>query len=146
MKLPTWISLGLLEGEGSFQILSSTCQAYVAADMLIVPELKEALFNELYSSVEFQQGPDVLFFFKWLFDNLPEDDPLLQYVVDAYCVTGGISRMTKACVEMLHKVPKELLIRVLVKLHELSKVVKKSQKLHRADYKFTQLKRKRSSA
>ncbi|KAF2117668.1 hypothetical protein BDV96DRAFT_464751, partial [Lophiotrema nucula] len=59
-------------------------RAYILADMLIVPSLKDALFDIEYKWYSVLQPPRVKVAI-FAFENLPATDPFLQLLVDSYC-------------------------------------------------------------
>ncbi|KAF2794733.1 hypothetical protein K505DRAFT_360813 [Melanomma pulvis-pyrius CBS 109.77] len=112
---------------------------YALADRLLAPDLKNSLFDLIFEKVEADYPSYMMIIFA--FENLPEDDVLLQLLVDAQCINRGIERKM-GDIDKLYfpDLPKEFLLRVMQKLNEIANKDKEDgrdngkKRLRRDDY------------
>ncbi|KAF2035615.1 hypothetical protein EK21DRAFT_107137 [Setomelanomma holmii] len=93
--------------------------SYVLADRLLVAELKADLMDMIvhqFANKGIRPTPELIIH---LFDNLPESDPMLQFVVDAYCL-GDWSKSSKMKPEEeVDRLPRDALVRMTLQLNKL---------------------------
>ncbi|KAI4681785.1 uncharacterized protein J4E84_007381 [Alternaria hordeiaustralica] len=110
----------------------SMLRAYLVAAGLSVGPLKKAVMDWMFhhlSSHRLRAWAVI-----WMFESLPNNDPLLQLIVDSFCVNNGVRKMDVESFAMIEDLPKEYLCRVLRKLHQLSELPEKNRVLAREDY------------
>jgi hypothetical protein len=110
-------------------------RAYVLADRFLVPGLKFAILDAFFTWA--QVANDFIHSAKtvdYLFENLPEGDVLLRLVVDIFCIHGGVGKMGPRSITTAPELPQAYLVRVLLKLDEISKSDEGQAKLKREDY------------
>ena len=66
-----------------------------------------------------------------LFSYLPANDPMLRLMVDAFCVNDGVESMADDYYAKIGDLPKDFLVRVLRKQHQLSQLPEEDK---REDY------------
>ncbi|CAA9964063.1 hypothetical protein P3342_009532 [Pyrenophora teres f. teres] len=113
-------------------VVSLRYRAYVLAQQLSAIPFKTALMGAIFDkdSQSIPQSPEV----KYLFFCLPDEDPMLQFLVDAFCVNNGIANMNVDDFLDIEALPKGYLGRILRKLHQLSDTAEKDKLLRRGDY------------
>lgn len=76
-------------------------------------------------------------FINYVFQNLTEQDPFLQFVIDMFCVNDAIKRCsdTFGNANDIRQVPQEAFARIFLKLHEIKGMTKEEKKLKRCEYK-----------
>jgi hypothetical protein len=107
-------------------------RAYILADILSVSKMKTALIDVIYSSFG-----DRYFTFQatiHAFKHLPANDPMLQLVVDTFCINNGLRRMGIEYADEIDELPKEFLLRVFRKLQQLSELPGDERRLKLEDY------------
>ena len=106
--------------------------AYTIAVELSAGTLKNAamdrLFNLLSDSCLSALNTEAIF------DALSKDDPLLQFVVDSFCCNKGVQDNIIHGDEFADRLPQAFLVRVLQKMHHLSKLPEADRQLKREDY------------
>jgi hypothetical protein len=109
---------------------------YVLADRLLVPGLKWKVIKLAFDANATWKTPLIscVDTITYLFENLTEGDPLLQLVVDSFCINDGLGNMGPKSAEMVPQLPQAYLSRVLLKLAEISKTKKEDLLLKREDY------------
>jgi hypothetical protein len=115
-------------------IVSVKIRAYTLAERLIVPGLKHALTDMIFQSYRSLKARPRSSVIIHLFANLPETDPMLQFMVDSFCVHDGVGRMNARSIEMADQLPQDFLVRMLLKLNKLSKSTTNDNNLKREDY------------
>lgn len=113
--------------------ISTMYHAYALADMLLVLDMKEAILDVIFEGLEtrYPRYDRVIY----AFENLVDEDPLLQLLVDAQCINNGVERRQKeGNNELLERLPHKFLVRVMRKLNELSWMDDKPKKLERCWY------------
>ncbi|CBX92020.1 hypothetical protein LEMA_P047260.1 [Plenodomus lingam JN3] len=111
-------------------------RAYVVADMLIACGMKEALFHELYQVYTLSRSRKHISRIVNLCKHLSENDVMIQLLVDCFCVYGGLGHLTKECIKQLSELPKETLVRILLKQNELQNLKREEWRVRREDYVF----------
>jgi hypothetical protein len=110
------------------------CRAYALADRLLAPGLKRRIVERLHGAFQatkvYPAFKDVIY----LFDNLAEKDPMLQLVVDAFCINDGIEEMELHSITKAPKLPQSFLVRVLLKVNEMRKTNQDRVELRLKDY------------
>ena len=111
---------------------SCMLSAYLVATELSVGSLNTAILDwifldlsDSYLSVSAVQR---------CFDVLPNNDPLLQLIVDAFCINDGVGTMGVEDFATIDDLPKQYLARVLRKLHQLTELPDEDRVLAREDY------------
>ncbi|KAF2002694.1 hypothetical protein P154DRAFT_488166 [Amniculicola lignicola CBS 123094] len=87
---------------------------YVVADRLLVPRMKNEVFDQLYEV--HQKDPPLYEGVTFAFDNLPETDPLLKLLVDSHCInwTGPEIDKKYETASSIADLPASFLYRVMV--------------------------------
>jgi hypothetical protein len=107
-------------------------QTYVLAEILSVSRMKAAMMDVIYSVVRgssFDIEATI-----YLFKHLPVNDPMLQLVVDTFCVNKVVYFLSADKADEINQLPKEFLIRALRKFQQLSQLPEDEKKLKREDY------------
>ena len=99
-------------------MISLHYRAYFLAKQLSAISFKTALIDVIFdkSSHCIPRSPEV----KYLFFCLPEEDPVLQFLVDTFCINNGVANMNVEDFDEIEAMPKEYFVRTLRKLHQLS--------------------------
>lgn len=123
-KLPSCI---VKDGE-----ISLRYYAYALAEELSATSFKTALMDCIFDqdSQSIPRGLEVAF----LFFCLPEEDPMLQFLVDTFCLNDGVANMSVEDFAKVVALPKEYLFRILRKLHQLSDILEEDRMVRRGDY------------
>jgi hypothetical protein len=106
--------------------------SYILAERLSANRMKIALMDVIYEDLQtdcFTSGAII-----YVFEHLLDDDPVLQLAVDAFCINNGVQGMRVEEFAEVDQLPKEFLVRLLRKLHQLSKLSEDEKKLKREDY------------
>lgn len=109
-------------------------EAYILADFLSVNHFKALLIDRIFTIFCYTHGYLDTTGICRLFGALPEGDPLLRLVVDAFCINNGIRRMDAVELARIEELPKEYLTQVIRRLHALIQLPEEERKLCRADY------------
>ena len=107
-------------------------RAYLLAAELSVGSLKKAVMDRMFHHLSSRQIR--AWAVQWMFESLPNNDPLLQLIVDAFCINNGVGVMSVEYLAAIDDLPKEYLCRILRKLHQLSELPEKNRVLAREDY------------
>ena len=109
---------------------------YVLADKLSVGSLKNALMDSLFDwlSVGLVEVGNADF----MFEYLPEGDPLLQLTIDAFCFNDGVKETSKTIIEWVDYLPQEFLVGVIRRMHHLSTLPEADRKIKREDYNIVE--------
>lgn len=73
-----------------------------------------------------------------IFDVLSKNDPLSQFVVDSFCCNRGVNNIIVHGGEWAGHLPQAFLVRVLRKMHHLSRLLEADRKLKREDYNMAE--------
>jgi hypothetical protein len=115
-------------------IVSLKTRAYVLADRLMVADLKRALLDAAFDvfpiTPRFSCFPRIIY----LFEYLPEGDPMLRLMVDSFCFNDGVRKINDPCIALVPQMPQTFLSGVLLKLNEISNMAAHDRKLRRKDY------------
>ncbi|KAI2485294.1 hypothetical protein Ptr902_04234 [Pyrenophora tritici-repentis] len=87
-----------------------------------------AIFDKDWRSIP--HNPEV----KYLFFCLPAEDPMLQFLVDTFCINNGIANMSVEDFLDIEALPKAYLGRILRRLHQLTDTPEKDKVFRRGDY------------
>ena len=71
------------------------------------------------------RGPEV----KYLFFCLPNEDPMLQFLVDTFCINNNVANMNVEDFVEIEVMPKEYLVGTLRKLHQLNDMKEKEKEV-----------------
>lgn len=108
-------------------------KAYLVAAELSVGPLKKAVMNRMFDDLS-RGGSVRAWAVQWMFESLPNNDPFLQLIVDAFCINDGVKNMDMEEFAMIDDLPKQYLCRILRKQHKLSELPDKNRVLAREDY------------
>jgi hypothetical protein len=109
-------------------------RTYVLADRLLVPQLKRVLLEVTYGDYVRSSRPSFGLVF-YLFNNLSEGDKILQLLIDAHCIRGGVDNYRKhAPMRHLEMLPARFMVGVMHKLQDLSRLERKDWLLRIEDY------------
>jgi hypothetical protein len=103
-------------GSGQIAPYGSITKLYVFADRILAPILKESMIDcahEVFSSTS--PGASTV---AWAFDNLPSSDPFLGLLVDSQANQWNPIKDKKKRQDIIDRLPKEYLYRVLERIHE----------------------------
>lgn len=108
---------------------------YMLADWLSVIRLKIALMTAIFHGLSscYVSNTTVC----TLFEALPNNNPLLQLAVGAFCINDGIEHLGTESLASIDSLSKEYLTRMMRKFHQLSPLPKKERKPHREHYSMT---------
>jgi hypothetical protein len=106
--------------------------AYVLADRLLIPGLRKAISEVAFGPFLIQPPKFVLLIFA--FNNLTDEDPLICLLLDAYCVQGGLRIIGTDKKVLIDKLPREFLIRMMAKFHEMVGMKEQEKRMKRGDY------------
>jgi hypothetical protein len=111
--------------------------AYVLADRLVVPGMKKEIMDRLFVILATPRNYPAYGVITFAFRNLPEKDPLLQLLVDSFCVNDGISLYpaTHAPSKQIMEVPHEAFVRLFQKMHAISGLCEDEKEMVREVYK-----------
>ncbi|KAH6875239.1 hypothetical protein BKA58DRAFT_117870 [Alternaria rosae] len=106
---------------------------YILAENLSIGTLKNALMDVLFDwlSDGYLSAENVELIFR---GDLPKDDTLTHLAVDSFCCNEGVEDIIVKGEEWADNLPQEFLVRVLRKMHHLSKLPEADRKLKREDY------------
>ncbi|KAI8934195.1 hypothetical protein NX059_008944 [Plenodomus lindquistii] len=111
-------------------------ESYLMSDMLMADGLKKAIFDQFFDMFVRIKSSYVLDAVVTWCEVLPETDPIIQLLIDTYCVKQGSVKMPVDSLAALPQLPKDVLIRILLKQNELGQLKKHQRKLDREDYVF----------
>ncbi|EMD96614.1 hypothetical protein COCHEDRAFT_1085267, partial [Bipolaris maydis C5] len=112
-----------------------TFKMYIFADVFSVPGFKNALMDAVFHELSSSYMDNITV--RKLFEDLSQNDPLLQLLVDSFCINGDITKMSEDDLASIDSLPKQYLTRVIRKLHQLGQLPEKEKKLYRADYNIS---------
>jgi hypothetical protein len=117
-------------------VVSIRSRAYVLADRLLVLDLKKELMDVDFDRFQGYRNTPGFIRIIYLFKNHPESDPMLQLVVDSFCINEAIRKMKPSSTNLAPELPHPFLVCVLLKLNEISKMGENEKKLKREDYEI----------
>lgn len=129
-KLPLEINAVAL-GDGQPRMELRAC---VLADRLLAIEFKRTLMGFIFNVLQKWNKRPSLTSVLYSFANLPEKDPMLQLLIDAWSVNNGLGKLRDEDKVLVPQLPKDFLTDVIIKLHQLSKVPMEDQTLQYNDY------------
>jgi hypothetical protein len=131
-KLPNCVEANA----SSYGEVSIRFHSYVLADRLIAPGFKTAIFDTIFNRHAPRDQPPPYYAISFVFNNLCRNDPLLQFVVDLFCVKNGVERYPwKYYLDgEISNLPKDALIRLLKKMHAITGLRKDEKRVKRCDY------------
>jgi hypothetical protein len=106
--------------------------AYLVATKLLIGSFKTAVMEEIFDLLSGRHLHAAVV--GWCFEVLPDNDPLLVLIVDTFCVNNGVKEMSIKDFATIDDLPKQYLVRILRKLHQLSKLPEDKRVLDREDY------------
>ncbi|KAF2117819.1 hypothetical protein BDV96DRAFT_679673, partial [Lophiotrema nucula] len=135
-KLPSG-SLEWFEAAGGELMKLIHYRIYILADYLIIPQLKEAIFNYIFEiRMWCRPRPSNILL---AHENLPEGDPLLKFQVDAEALIlkKGFHPKDEEGRASMAQLPPKFLVAVMVKMQKLMTIKDASwSSLRREDYSF----------
>lgn len=96
----------------------------------IKKELMDITFNKLVDDRAYATIRRTLY----LYAHLPKCDPMLQLMVDAFCIHEGVKMLSSCWIDLAHELPQDFLVRMLLKLNKLSTMEEEEKRLKREDY------------
>ncbi|EAT87519.1 hypothetical protein HBI56_122580 [Parastagonospora nodorum] len=116
---------------------STLLRTYVLADRFMVFGLKNAILKFLFDMNEHGRMVPTYATITYAFQNLTEHDPLLQFIVDMFCVNNAIDSCSPEFenTDQLRQVPQEAFARIFVKMRAIKGMAKEEKKLKRSAYK-----------
>ncbi|KAI4612439.1 hypothetical protein J4E80_007172 [Alternaria sp. BMP 0032] len=110
-------------------------RSYILADRLLAPGLKSAIMD-LFVCYQ-GAGPIKIpgcHGIIYCYAHLPESDPLIRLVVDLWCFKETMSSMNDEVVALLPQLPKDFLVRYLVRMRDFKAGAASTTSLKREDY------------
>ena len=106
------------------------------ADRLIASGFKRKLFDVIFDRYSRQREFPRYATISFAFNNLPDGDPLLQLLIDTFCVNDALQRYSKSQKpeEAMPDVPQRAFVRLFMKMHEIRDFTEEGKKLGRGAY------------
>jgi hypothetical protein len=99
-----------------------------------VPRLKNALMEMMMMALPGDNSIPTFGMVIYFFEHLPESDALPRFLVDMLCLHGGVTRLDTNSVMLAPQLPQPFLVRVLLRLNEISKMGENVKRLKRGNY------------
>lgn len=109
--------------------------AYILADRLLAAPFKIALFEGIFDLLVLQTKYPLFQTIAFIWEKLTTNDPLLQLLIDTFCLNGGLTYGTDCDPSrFIPEVPQEALARIILKMYDIRGLSQEEKQLKRNTY------------
>jgi hypothetical protein len=125
----------MLKQEDDLALLPILWRAYPLADRLLATSFKLALFDSIFDILGTKRLYPFYQTISFAYNSLTPADPLLQLLVDAFCLDGGLKYLEELePARFLPDVPHEVFVRLHLKMSEIGFLTEDKKEIKREAY------------